>query len=76
MENQKIEHAPNIPKGYKWQIVNYYTPTGIKKAKHIDFYDFPTAIWKTNIIGNHLFELRDKANTPLMAYCIIVKNKK
>ena len=73
--NQHITNAPILPNGYHWKMVNYYTPDGIRKPKEVKFNHFPQATWKHEIKGFHLFELVDRNNTPVMAFCIIVQNK-
>ena len=74
--NQLITNANPLPKGFEWQIHNYYTPNGVKKMKDLKFKHFPQAKWRFEQNGFHLFELTTKKGNVIMAYCIIVKTKK
>ena len=68
MTNQIVLNAENLPTGFEWQIVNYYTPTGIKKLPGLKFKDFEMAVGKGSMDGFNLFELHRQERV-IMAFC-------
>ena len=72
MSNQSIKE---LPQGYEWQIVNYYTPTGVKRLQGLKFKDFDEAIAHDSMDGFQLFQLFRQGRS-IMAFCKIGIKKK
>lgn len=67
--NQLTTGKPEALKGVDFEIHNYFTPSGVKKLKHLKFKDFPSVQF-INQVGVFYQFILIKDNLTITAFCL------
>ena len=67
--NQLTTGLPKELKKAEFEIVNYYTPNGVRKLKHLKFKDFPSVQF-INQIGLYYQFILVKKDITITAFCL------